>query len=121
MGLLDWLVRKGSSPDPVPVEQAVLIRLPLSDDEFGVEGERAAIHALATDIAAAIAESGTGEYDGDEFGDGQCTLYLYGPDADRLWSAVEGPVREAEVSRGARVTKRYGGPSPNTRSEQVEL
>ena len=103
------------------VEHAVLIRIPLSDSEFGTEAERSAIHGLADEIDGAIARSGSGEYDGDEFGDGECTLYLYGPDADALWASVEEVVRGDPRTAGGHVVKRYGEPGEGTRAVRIEL
>jgi hypothetical protein len=37
----------------------------------------------------AIEEAAAGEFDGDEFGDGKCVLFMYGPDADRLFGVIE--------------------------------
>jgi len=41
-----------------------------------------------------------GEFDGNEFGEGECVWYMYGPDADALYRAVEGIIREAATQAG---------------------
>ena len=49
-----------------------------------------------------------GEFDGHEFGDGSCTLFMYGPDADALFAAVEPILRASPLADGAYAVKRYG-------------
>ena len=62
-----------------------------------------------------IEHSGTGEFDGNEIGDGSATLYAYGPDADQLFRAMEPTLKSYSVCRDARVVIRHGGPgSPQT-------
>lgn len=120
MGIFDALFGRRAVPEG-DGEQAVLVRLQLSDSEYGTTREREAIHRLTDGLDAAIREAGSGEYDGDEFGDGVCTLYLYGPSADTLWASVEELVRESPLAAGGHVIKRYGGPGPETRAEHVDL
>ena len=57
-------------------ENAVLVFLKLSDSEFGTEEERDRIHALSDELHRAIEASNAGEFDGDEFGEGQCELFM---------------------------------------------
>ena len=101
-------------------EHAVLVHLRLSDDRFGTRQEMDAIHALSDRLEARILEAKVGEFDGDEFGEGECTLYMYGPDADALFSAIEGELRTSPLSRGAWVIKRYGAADDST-AKQIRL
>jgi hypothetical protein len=106
-------------PNP---EHAVLVRIKLTDDQFGAPAERNAIHELADRLRDAIARAGVGEYDGDEFGGGQCTFYMYGPDADRLFGAIEPSLRTFKFAPGSTATRRFGGPQdPGVRSEVIQL
>jgi len=66
-----------------------------------------------------IRSSGAGEFDGDEFGEGACTLFMYGPDADLLFRAVEPALRSSPLVRGGRAIKRYG--PPGSREESIAL
>ena len=63
-------------------------------------------------LDVAIKSAGVGEYDGDEIAtdlsDG--SLYLYGPDADRLFAVVRPVLDSASFMRGAVVHVRYGPP-----------
>lgn len=91
------------------MEHAVLVTIPLKDGEFGSEQERQELYGLESQLTAAIAEKGAGEFDGNDFGGGQVTFYMYGPDADALYDAIA-PVFEKHGITGVQVTKRYGEP-----------
>jgi len=56
-----------------------------------------AIHALSHKLEEVIKAKHLGEFDGDEFGGGDCTLYMYGPDADALFAAILGHGRPFEM------------------------
>jgi len=49
-------------------EQAVLVHLPLTDDPFGSDRERAAIFDLADTLRDAIDDQGVGLFDGEAWG-----------------------------------------------------
>lgn len=90
------------------MEQAVIAHLSLKDDPFGSEREREIIIELAEMLHRAIDEQGVGEFDGEEFGGGRCVLYMYGPDADRLFGVVEPILKSVPLSHGGFAIKRYG-------------
>ena len=103
-------------------EHAVLAYLKLSDDQFDTTNKRESIHELCDRLEEIIVEAGVGEFDGDEFGEGDCILYMYGPDADALFSAVESVLRVSPHAKGGYVIKRYGEASdPAAREIRVEL
>lgn len=89
-------------------EHCVKVVLKLSDDEHGTSEERDSIHGLSDALEASIEEYDAGEFDGDEFGGGECTLYMYGTDADRLFEAIRRPLFASPLARGGHVIKRYG-------------
>ncbi len=92
---------------------AVIVRYGLTGGTLGSPEERAAVYALQERLREVLAELGAGEFSGNEFGDGKAALFLDGPDAERLYSAVEDVLR-ALPSRPARVTLRYGDPDDPT-------
>ena len=108
------LFRRTPSPVPAGEDHAVLVHFPLSDDEFGSEAERATLGDLGDRLADVVARAGVGEFDGDEFGNGEAVLYLYGPDAELLWQAVE-PEVQACAQRPAFAFVRPGGPDVEAR------
>ena len=99
------------------MEHAVIAHLPLSNGEMGTEEEREVIFLLEDRLAAAVEHAGVGEFDGNEFGAGECVLYLYGPDADRLYDAIVPHLQMATVARGGYAIKRYGEASDPTARE----
>jgi hypothetical protein len=88
-------------------EHAVLITYALSDDRYGQEKEREAIYALVRRLREAVEDADAGEFDGNEFGAGKVVLYAYGPDANRLFAAME-PQLRAFPARPARAVLRFG-------------
>jgi hypothetical protein len=99
-----------SAAEGARVEQAVLIRFPLSDGGLGSACELEVLGGLSDDIADVVAESGAGEFDGHEVGEGEYLLFLYGPDADELFDAVEPLLSRQPWPGGASAVKRYGPP-----------
>lgn len=87
---------------------AVIIHFPLSDDELGSDPEFDAMVMLSDDLAAAIDAADVGEFDGNELGGGECKLYMYGPDADRLFASIQPVLAKSVMVRGGYVVKRYG-------------
>jgi hypothetical protein len=99
-------------------DHAVLIHFALADDAFGNEAERTTIGDLGDRLADIVQRAEVGEFDGDEFGGGEAVLYLYGPDEERLWAAVEPEVRACAL-RPAFALLRPGG--PNAAAHRLEL
>ncbi len=98
-------------------EQAVIVYLPFSESANVSD-----FQALEDEIAEAIDRAGVGEFDGDEFGGGKCVLFMYGPDADRLFDAIAATLRSSLLSAGGYVIKRYGpAEDPTARESRVEL
>jgi hypothetical protein len=97
-----------------PRDQALLIKIRLEQDGFGSSEERASLLPLPEQLISAIA--GVGEFDGEEWGEGLCTFYLYGPSADQLFDAVSPVLRAYPIRQGSRIIRRYG---PKGASERV--
>ena len=68
------------------------------------------------ELEAAVDAAGTGELDGHEIAmDGSHGfVYLYGPDADALFTSVRSVLQQSPVAKGGKATLRYG------RSERSE-
>jgi hypothetical protein len=101
-------------------EHCVKVFLKLSE-EFGSEEEREAIGELCEALEDAVESQNVGEFDGDEFGGGQCTLYMYGPSADRLFQAIQKPLLEFKGAPGGYIIKRYGPPKDGIREVRIDL
>lgn len=111
MGLIDRIFGRRKR-----VDQAVLVHL----DGAGLPDEVYAECDLATiedQLCAALEREPVGELDGNEMTPTGATLFLYGPDAERLFAVVEPVLRAYPLCRNARVIVRRGGPG----AEQREL
>jgi hypothetical protein len=101
-------------------EHCVKVYLKLSN-EYGSSEEMDAIHELSDALEEAIEKDGAGEFDGDEFGGGECTLFMYGPDADKLFDAIRELLASSPMSREGYVLKRYGPPEDGVKEVRVDL
>lgn len=90
------------------MEHAVIVHFRLSD-EFGSAEEHEAVTVLEDRLTDLIEQADVGEFDGNEFGEGECVLFMYGPDADRLYLAIEPALKSTPVSSQGYAIKRYGG------------
>jgi len=88
------------------VEEALLLKIDLSD--FDWTKARSAIDRMASRIVVAL--EGIGEFDGEDFGEGICTLYTYGPDAEQLLRAVHPLLEHFELAPRSLIVLRYGLP-----------
>jgi hypothetical protein len=88
-------------------EHAVIARFRLAADGFGDADQRERIYEAEDALTAAVEEAGAGEFDGNEFGQGEAALYAYGPDADLLFEAMEPTLRDLPF-RPAHVVLRRG-------------
>jgi hypothetical protein len=117
-----WRIAGGAVPEETRSncgnEHAVLLHIDLGDDEYGSEPQRETVFALEDELEQAIAAAGAGELDGNEFGGGEVVLYMYGPDKDRLWAAIE-PVIRGFPMRPAFALVRAGG--PDVAPQQIHL
>jgi hypothetical protein len=87
---------------------SLLVHLKLSDDEFGTKEEFHRIEGLCDELKVAIDAQNVGVFDGNEFGEGQARLFMYGPDADALFSLVEPILKKSPLTMGGWAIKRYG-------------
>jgi hypothetical protein len=105
-------------PQPCTAEHAVIARFRLSGDRYGEPDERAVIRDAQRLLVEAIERAGVGEFDGNEFGAGEVTLYAYGPDADALFAVMEPTLRDVPF-RPARALLRYGSAGAPSVTERV--
>lgn len=99
--------------------EAVIVRLRLSDDEFGEWEEREAAYAVEDRLIEAFEACDAGSVDGHEFGAGFATIYVYGPSADRMAAIVLATVTGAQHRAGSVLIKRFG--PPGAREQSVPL
>ena len=100
-------------------EQAVVVTIKLNSGDMGSSDERQRITTLEDQLSDAIERSSTGDFDGDEYGGGVCTVYMYGPSAERLFAAVLPVLKKFHAPKGSFVVKRYG--KPGARQDRIAL
>jgi hypothetical protein len=86
-------------------EQDLLVVLQLGNRQMGTAQERRQIEAFADELEAAIVAAGVGEYDGDEIGGGECTLFFCGPDVDALLGVLRPLLKRSPLTRGAQLVR----------------
>lgn len=94
---------------PKPQQQAVIVYAKLADHDMGDEADDL-LYELEEDLQDAIEKTGAGEFDGDEWGNGYCTMFLYGADCNRIFDAVIPLLLAKDFRQGTFLIKRYGGP-----------
>lgn len=86
------------------MEQAVIVKF-----SYGLESTKE-LFDLEDLLESAIESAGVGDFDGDEIAadlsDGY--LYMYGPDADVVYSVVEPILKSISFMKSAQVTLVYG-------------
>ena len=112
MGMFAKLFGKESVTPPKRVDHAVLVNF----DYIG-STDLTLLFELEKKLKAAINAAKAGEFDGNEVAtDGSDgVLYMYGPDADRLFETVKPVLERCSFMGGARITLRYGSPGANQR------
>lgn len=122
MGLFDFLKRKKELP-PGPAsgeEQAVLVYLDgqnLPDEVY----DSCDTETLEELLQLVLERTGVGEFDGTETGPTGTCCYLYGPNAERLFEAIELVLKGYPLCQGSRVVIRYGGPGAREREARLPV
>jgi hypothetical protein len=107
MGFLKKLFGGGSTTGGG--EQAVIVHIDLANLPAEVL-EQYDLATIESELAAVIAAERLGEFDGNEVGEESATIYMYGPDAERLFAGVEKTLHSSPLCHGARAIVRSGGP-----------
>lgn len=98
-------------------EQAVIVHFAYGQTDLSP------LFELEDQLIVAVEAAGAGEFDGNEVAtdgsDGD--LYMYGPDADRLFEAIRPVLESATCIREAVATIRYGPPEDGVRERKVAL
>ena len=107
-------------------EHAVIVTFYGYAEKFWREDSRPldALFALEDELTAALEGKGIGTLDGNEIAmDGSDgTLFLYGPDADALFAAIEPVLKSSAITQGGNATLRYGpAGQPNVMQKFVAI
>lgn len=90
-------------------EQALILHLKLSDDDFGAEDMQSSLmewELKMMDLIASTVPGGT--LDGHCFGGGFCQVYFYGPNIDEVEVLVLPELAKIAVLEGSYYIKQYG-------------
>jgi hypothetical protein len=112
MGLLDRFKKKEQP------EQAVIVMLRGTGQDHAIY-QQYDLSTLEDQIIATLDGTGLGTFDGNEVGPEGATLYLYGADAENLYTKIESTLRAYPLCRDSLVTIRYGGPGADQREVQL--
>lgn len=101
-----------------PIEHAVIVNF-----GYGGSTDLGPLFALERELESAIVAANAGEYDGNELAvDGSDgTLYMYGPDADKLFAAVKPALESCRFMKGAVVKLRYGPSGEGAPEREMRL
>lgn len=99
-----------------PREQAILIHLDgvNLDDSVYAECDTMTLEDQLTE-----ALGGEGEVDGSETGDTETTVFLYGSDAEKMFSKIKPVLASYPLCKNARVVIRHGQPGSPQREIQL--
>jgi hypothetical protein len=111
-----WFSKLFGKPGAENEDQAVIITLngtALPDEVY----ERYDTSTLEEQLAEALGE--LGECDGAEHGEGTSRIFLYGPNAEAMFRAVEPTLLNYPLAASARVRLRFGAPGATEREIQL--
>lgn len=98
-------------------EHAVIVAFEYGDTDLD------SLFELEDQLSDAIENAGVGEFDGNEIAangtDG--TLYMYGPDADKLFEAIKPVLESAVCIENVVATLRYGPPEEGVKERKIEV
>jgi hypothetical protein len=117
MGLLSKLFGKKAGATHNECVLVYLQSAALPDSEN--EKDLSTLFALEDQLIEAIAVKDAGEFDGNEVGPDGATLFAYGPDAERLYAAMEPVLNAQPLCDHARVVLRKGPPGAPQRELQL--
>jgi hypothetical protein len=101
-------------------DQAVILDINLEGlEDFGTNEQHKELELLQAEISKVLPpKSGV---DGDEFGDGTCTIYIYGTSANKIFKLIE-PILKSSSFNHVNVTLQYGrAENPNTKDKKFSL
>lgn len=81
-------------------ELDLLVVLRLGNRGTGTAAEQAALDQLGDELAELVLDAGVGEYDGDESGGGECTMFFCGPDVDKMIEVLRPVLRRHRLAHG---------------------
>ena len=99
------------------LEHAVIIHF-----NYGIEGLDP-LYNLESKLERCLIDNKVGEYDGHEIAidNSDGFLYMYGPNAETLFKAIQATLDSTEFMKGAKATLRFGPPKDGVKEIEVEI
>jgi hypothetical protein len=91
-------------------QEALLIKIRFSDDEFGTPEERELVYEIEDRLLNLLDPRANGECDGHEFGEGWGVVFCYGASAESLFEAAAPVFLGYDLPLGSHIIKRNGPP-----------
>jgi hypothetical protein len=112
MNILSNLFKKKQS-----LEQAVIIHL-----QYGLD-DLAPLFALEDRLETLITSAKVGNYDGNEIAVDKhdAFLFMYGPDAEKIFQAILPVVESTPFMNGASIRLRYGPPQDSVKERTINI
>ena len=98
----------------------VLVVFRLSNQSMGTKTERERLEALAAELERATHEARVGDYEGDEFGGGECVLFFSGDDPARLTDVLRGRLKKSPIGRDAKIARSVPGDDGAERRQAID-
>lgn len=98
----------------------VLVVFRLSNQSMGTKAERAKLEALAAELERATHEARVGDYEGDEFGGGECVLFFSGDDRARLTDVLRARLKQSPIGRDAQIARSAPGDDAAERRQTID-
>jgi hypothetical protein len=89
-------------------QEAIIVSVRLSDDDFGNEAEDGSLAELEAQIERSLEASDAGEWDGHETGGGYHKIFLYGRCANRMAESILPVALRYPALPGSYMVKRFG-------------
>lgn len=107
-----------SKVEPKTTQQAVLIHL----DGLGLSSEIYEKYDLSTledQLSEVLEPEGIGEVDGNEIGPEETIIFLYGADAEKIFTEIQPVLRSYPLCQNAKVEIRHGAPGAHYREVTI--
>ena len=102
-------------------ERDLLVVLRLSNRQMGTAEERAEITLMADELSRAVESAGVGEYDGDEYGGGECILFFCGSDEEALLGFLRPLLQRSAYARGAHFVRLIDSVDGDMKREKIPV
>jgi len=99
-------------------EQLVRLHIPLKGTAATKE-ELDQYAKLEGELDAAVTKTSAGQLDGNEIGEGEYTIWLYGRDATKLAEVVKSALKGRTLPKGCKLFLRHGGVKDATAKEET--